>query len=340
MRAVQLVTWQAEPELREVEVPVPGPGQVLVKVEATGLCHSDLHVMDWPEGTLGWDLPVTLGHETAGTVASLGAGARGVEEGEPVLIYGPWGCGRCRGCARGEANLCEQRVGGCGLGFDGGLADFVVVPSAQVLVPRGDIDAVAAAPLTDAALTPYHALKSQLWRLVPGSAVVVIGVGGLGHVAVQLVRELSPARIVGVDVREHARRLALDAGAHAALDAREVTAAEVRAETNSSGAALVLDFVGSDETVRLGAAVIQIGGHVSIIGSGGTTFPITLGTVPLEWSAGRPSWGTLAELHEVIALAHSGSIEVEVERLSLEQTVEGYRRLRRGDIAGRAVVVP
>ena len=95
MKAVQLVRWQAEPELREVEVPEPGPGEVLVKVVATGLCHSDLHLMEWPEGTLPWRLPFTLGHETAGTVAALGSRTVGLTEGEPVLVYGPWGCGSC-----------------------------------------------------------------------------------------------------------------------------------------------------------------------------------------------------------------------------------------------------
>ncbi len=339
MRAVRLISWQAEPELCDVDVPVPGPGQVLVKVEATGLCHSDLHVMDWPAGTLNWELPVTLGHETAGTVAALGVGARGVAEADPVLVYGPWGCGVCRHCVRGAENLCPNRTA-CGLGSDGGLAEYVVVPSARLLVPRGDLDAVHAAPLTDAALTPYHALKPHLPRLVPGTDVVIIGVGGLGHVAVQLVRELSPARIVAIDPRGTARRVALDAGAHAALHPDALTPEDVRTETASSGATLVLDFVGSDETVRLAAGIIEAGGHVSIVGSGGSSFPLGIGSVPLEWSAGRPSWGTLPELHEVVELARAGLIEIEVEGLALEDTVEGYRRLRRGEIAGRAVVAP
>ena len=136
MQAVRLVSWQSEPELCEIEVPDPGPGAVLVEVEATGLCHSDLHVMDWPAGTLAWDLPVTLGHEVAGRVAALGAGASGVEVGDAVLVYGPWGCGVCRQCASGAENLCE-RAGvlpraGCGLGFDGGLAEYVLVPRARL----------------------------------------------------------------------------------------------------------------------------------------------------------------------------------------------------------------
>jgi alcohol dehydrogenase, propanol-preferring len=339
MKAVQLVAWRTEPELREVGTPTPGPGEVLVKVQAAGLCHSDLHVMDWPEGTLAFELPMTLGHETAGTVAALGAGAKGVQLGDPVLIYGPWGCGACVACARGADNLCARRRA-CGLGFDGGLAEYVLVPSPRFLVPRGELDATGSAPLTDAALTPYHALKPHLWRLVPGSSVVVIGIGGLGHVAVQLVRELSPARIVAIDVREQARQVARDAGAAAALDADGLHAADVRGEMGEAGAALVLDFVGSDATVRLAASVIEVGGHVSIVGSGAESFPCAIGTVPLEWSAGRPSWGTLPELHEVVALARAGRIEIEVEQLALEEAVDGYRRLRRGEVAGRAVVVP
>jgi len=344
MRAVRLTAWQTEPELREVETPVPGPGEVLVEVEATGLCHSDLHVMDWPAGTLGWTLPVTLGHEVAGRVAALGEGAAGVRIGDPVLVYGPWGCGTCPRCASGAENLCEQARdlarAGCGLGYDGGLAEYLLVPSARLLVPRGELDAAEAAPLTDAALTPYHALKPQLWRLRPGSAVVVIGVGGLGHVAVQLVRELSPARIVAIDPRAASRRLALDAGAHAALDSAGLTAADVRAETGDAGAALVLDFVGSDETLQLAGSVLEMGGRVSIVGVGAGALPIAHGTMPPEWSAGRPRWGTLPELHEVVALAQAGRLEVEVERVALEDTIVAYRRLRRGEIAGRAVAIP
>jgi propanol-preferring alcohol dehydrogenase len=341
MHAVQLVRWEAEPELREVEVPEPGPGAVLVKVTAAGLCHSDLHLMEWPEGTLPWTLPFTLGHETAGTVAALGAGVTAFAEGDAVLVYGPWGCGVCSECARGAENRCPNRAaGGCGLGLDGGLAEYLVVPSPRLLVPIGDLDPVHAAPLTDAALTPYHAITTEQHRLRPGSAAVVIGVGGLGHVAVQLLRELTPARIVAIDMREDARRLALGAGAHAALDANGLEPGDVRAETGSAGAALVLDFVGSDSTARLAASVVATGGHVSMVGLGGGAIPIGFGKVPFEVSASRPSWGTLPELHEVVALARAGVLEIETEQIRLEDALDGYRGLRDGAIVGRAVVVP
>ena len=340
MHAVQLVRWEAEPELREVEVPEAGPGAVLVRVTAAGLCHSDLHLMEWPEGMLPWTLPFTLGHETAGIVAALGAGVTAFAEGDAVIVYGPWGCGACPQCARGAENLCPNRgAHGCGLGRDGGLSEYVVVPSPRLLVPIGDLDPVHAAPLTDAALTPYHAITSELPHLRPGSSVVVIGVGGLGHVAVQLLRELSSARIVAIDMREDARRLATGAGANAVLDATSLEPGDVRTETGAAGANLVLDFVGSDSTVQLAASIVAIGGHVSVVGLGGGTFPLGFGSVPLETSASRPSWGTLPELHEVVALARAGVLEIETTQLRLDEAVEGYRRLRNGAIVGRAVVV-
>jgi propanol-preferring alcohol dehydrogenase len=341
MKAVQLVRWQTEPELREVDEPDAGPGEVLVKVEGAGLCHSDVHLLEWPEGMLPWELPFTLGHETAGTVAAVGRDVTAFDEGDRVLVYGPWGCGGCWHCAVGAENLCpHRRFRGCGLGFDGGLAEYVLVPSPRLLVPIGDLDPVEAAPLTDAGLTSYHAIKSELPRLLPGSAVVVIGVGGLGHVAVQMLRALSRCRIVAVDVREAARALAVHAGADVALDGRGLRPSDVRAETGPPGAALVLDFVGSDETLATAAAVVAVGGQISMVGIGGGTLPMTNGTLPLEWSLRRPSWGTLPELHEVVALARSGALEIEVERVPLHDAVDAYRRLRGGEIVGRAVVVP
>ncbi len=344
MRAVQLVRWQAEPELREVEMPEPASGEVLVKILGAGLCHSDIHVMEFPEGTMPWKLPFTLGHENAGTVAALGEGVSGLEIGDPVLIYGPWGCGSCRECARGAENLCLHAASlagrGCGLGFDGGLADYLIVPSPRLLVRIGDLDPAHAAPLTDAALSPYSAIKRELPRLTPGTAVLVIGVGGLGHVAVQILSALTSSKIIAIDLREGSRRRALAAGAHVALDAAGLEPGDVRAETGSDGAAVVFDFVGSQQTVDLAAATMSTGGHVSVVGVGSGSFPLAFGKVPLGASASRPTWGSLPELHEVVALARAGAIEIEVEQLQLENAIEGYRRLRNGEIAGRAVVVP
>ena len=340
MRALQLVRWQAEPELRDVPVPEPGPGEVLVRIRAAGLCHSDLHIMEWPEGTMPWSVPFTLGHESAGDVAALGPGASGLAEGDPVLVYASWGCGLCRSCLLGSENRCVERPArpGGGIGLDGGLAEYLLVPSPRLLVRADGLDAATAAPLADAALTPYHAIKTSLPLLHPGSSVVVIGVGGLGHLAVQILRAVSPARVLAVDLREPARALALEAGADAVFDAAGLDPAELRAAAGPHGATLVLDFVGATATLELAAAVIGTGGHVTLIGLGGGTFPLT--GLPLEWSLSRISNGTIPELHEVVELARRGDIRLEVERFPLDDVLEAYRRLHDGEIVGRAVAIP
>ncbi len=329
----------------EVQKPVPGPGQVLLRVDAAGLCHSDLHMMEWPEGTAPFTLPFTLGHETAGTVVQLGPGAGGVREGDRVLVHSLWGCGDCWGCRQGAENRCEapleSRKGfGGGVGFDGGLAEYLLVPSSRYLVPIGELDPVAAAPLADAALTPYHAIKLSAHQLWPGATAVVIGVGGLGHMAVQLLRALSAVRIVAVDVRSEALELAAAAGADLTLPADGLTATGLRAEIGRRGAALIIDCVASDETLALASGVVGIGGDVCYLGRGGGQLPVAPIRLPFETTVRLPSWGTLPELVEVVALARAGAIKTEVERLALEQVIDAYRRLRSGDIRGRAVAVP
>jgi propanol-preferring alcohol dehydrogenase len=344
MKAVRLTSWQSPPELCDVPDPVPGPGAVLLRVAGAGLCHSDLHLMHWPPGTLPYDLPFTLGHEVAGTVVGLGAGADGIAVGESALVYGPWGCGRCRRCSLGEEHLCERaaatRKRGCGLGHDGGLAEYVVVPSSRLLVPLGDVDPVTAAPLADAALTPYHAIRRALPHVEPGTAAVVIGVGGLGHVAVQLLSALSSLRIVAVDVRPEALELALAAGAAEALIADGSIDAELRRTAGAGGAGLVIDCVGSDATLRTAAATVAPGGHVAIIGMAGGTFPMRRGGVPMETAVVISNWGTRAELADVVALARAGVIGLEVEPVPLSDVVAAYGRLERGEVRGRVVAVP
>jgi alcohol dehydrogenase, propanol-preferring len=345
MRAVRLVEWQSEPVLVEAATPVPGAGEVLIAIDASGLCHSDLHIMEWPAGSVPWQLPFTLGHENAGTVVALGPGTNGVTEGDRVLVHARWGCGRCWHCLQGAENRCPHSLElfggqGGGAGRDGGLADYMVVPAARYLVPLGDLDPVTAAPLTDAALTPYHAIRQFPEQLRPNGCVVVIGVGGIGHMAVQLLRALSEARVVAVDVREDALELARRSGAHAVLPARDLDVGDLRAETGPDGATLVLDCVATNETLALAAGVVGPGGAVSYLGRGGGTLPVAVGALPPECTVTIPTWGTLAELVEVVALARSGAIHIETERLSLDEAVEGYRRLSRGDVVGRAVVSP
>jgi propanol-preferring alcohol dehydrogenase len=343
MRAVQLHAWQQPPEVRDVPEPTPGPGEVLLEVKGAGLCHSDLHLMHWPADTVPYELPFTLGHEIAGTVVAVGGGTEDIAVGEAVVVYGPWGCGRCSRCSRGEEHLCERRDlrrgTAPGIGRDGGLAEYVTLPS-RLTVPIGDLDPVAAAPLTDAALNPYHAIKRALPGLPPGSAALVIGVGGLGHAAVQLLHALSGCHIVAVDRRREALEMALSAGAAEALQADGLTPAEVRRAAGDRGAALVMDFVGVDATLTLAAASVAPGGHMAVLGVGGGTLPFRFGTIPFETPVVFSNWGTRAELAEVVALAAAGVLRIEVERVTLEEVPAAYERLEAGGVRGRVVAVP
>jgi propanol-preferring alcohol dehydrogenase len=344
MVAYRLTAWQAAPELDEVPVPVPGPGEVLVRVGGAGACHSDLHLMDWPAGELPFDPPFTLGHENAGWVHELGAGVTGVRVGEPVAVHGAWGCGRCPRCRAGAENLCERQreigVMGGGLGRDGGMAEYLLVPSAHLLLPLGDLDPRDAAPLGDAALTPYHAIKRSLPKLTPGSTAVVIGVGGLGHMAVQILVAMTAAQVIAVDPSVSRLALAGDVGADVTLQGGPDTAEAVREATGGRGAELVLDMVGSDETLALAAACARAGGDVTLVGLAGGSLPFSFFTQPYDCSLTASYWGGAVELHEVLELARAGRIQAHVQRFPLEQAPEVYDRLRRGEVDGRAVICP
>jgi len=344
MKAFQLTAWQSSPEMRDVDVPEPGPGQVLLKVGGAGACHSDLHLMDWPEGTMDFELPFTLGHENAGWVEALGAGVEGLEPGEPVAVYGPWGCGRCRACRRSAENYCERQaeIGafGGGLGLDGGMAEYMLVPHPRLLLPLGDLDPREAAPLSDAALTPYHAIKRSLHLLTPGSTAVVIGIGGLGHMAVQLLRALSPTQVIAVDVSPEKLRLAREVGAEATVEPGEEAAAEILELAGNSRVELVVDNVGADETIALGAAVAGFESHVTVVGLAGGKFEFAFGAEPFEAQLTIPYWGTAIELIEVLDLARAGKIRAHVERFGLDRAAEAYERLREGTLDGRAVICP
>ncbi|GGS71500.1 oxidoreductase [Planobispora rosea] len=344
MRAVRMTAWQGEPEILDIPVPEPGPGQALVKVAGAGVCHSDLHIMEWPEGLLQYELPFTLGHEVTGWIERTGPGVRGWGEGEAVAVYGAWGCGRCHRCVQGMENYCEQtsaiKSSGGGLGLDGGMAEYMLVPSSRFLVPLGDLDPRTAAPLTDAGLTSYHAIKRSLHRLVPGSAALVIGVGGLGHMAVELLKALSPATVIAVDTAAGKRDLAKRLGADHVLTGGQDTALQVRDLTGGRGAELVLDFVGGQQTLALAAACASSLGEVAIVGMAGDELPVGVGRLPFECSVSVLYWGSRPELMEVIALAQQRRITPQVETFPLEQAPEVYRRLREGRLTGRAVLLP
>jgi propanol-preferring alcohol dehydrogenase len=331
--------------VEDVADPEPGPGEVLVRIGGAGACHSDLHLMhEFPPGILPFDAPFTLGHENAGWVESVGAGVTGLESGQPVAVYGAWGCGHCRQCLQGCENYCENRAThpkeGSGLGFDGGMAPLLLVPSARHLVPLGDLDPVAAAPLTDAGLTPYHAIKRSLGKLVPGSHTLVIGAGGLGHMAIQILAALSATTIIAVDQSADALRLAESVGAAHGVLAGDDAITEIREHSRGRGTDLVLDFVGVDATMALAAAASRPLSDVTLVGIGMGSYPFSFFTLPYEVSLSTTYWGSVTELMEVLALGEVGHIKAHVQEFSLEDAPKAYEQMAAGTLHGRAVIVP
>jgi propanol-preferring alcohol dehydrogenase len=344
MRAIQITTWHEEATLVERDEPTPGPGEVVIKIGGAGACHSDLHMMHGPPSAAPFPLPFVLGHENAGWVHALGDGVASLELGQPVAVYGAWGCGSCARCVEGRENYCEGQAGlgvGPGLGLDGGMAEYMLVPSARHLVPLPDgLSPAEAAPLTDAALTPYHAIDRSLAKLGPTATAVVIGVGGLGHMAVQILKAITAAQVIVVDTRPEALALGLSLGADLALPAGERAGAEVRAASGGLGADVVLDFVGTDDTLAMAARCVRALGDLTLVGVAGGSLDFAFLSMPYEVSVQSVYWGTRSELSAVLALAARGLIRPEMTIYSLEDAPKAYRDLDAGAVSGRAVIVP
>lgn len=344
MKAVQYTEIGAPPRVVNVPDPEPGPGQVLLRVAAAGVCHSDIAVMEWSAEQFPWTLPLTLGHEGAGTVAALGRGVEGVAEGDSVVVYGPWGCGSCAKCAQGKENYClraaDLHIYPPGLGRPGAIAEYLLVDDARHLIPLDGLDPVRTVPLTDAGLTTYHAIKRSLPKLVPGSTAAVIGSGGLGHMAIQMLRVLSPARVVALDVNPDKLELARRVGAHETLLSDGSAARRIRELTGGLGAEVVLDFVGAAATVDIAAESVAVEGDITIVGIAGAPLPVGFGLIPYDATVAAPYWGSRGELMEVLALARAGQVEVHIETYSLEEAPLAYERLRAGQVDGRAVILP
>jgi propanol-preferring alcohol dehydrogenase len=344
VRAVVFENWQTFPVLKEVARPKPGPGEVLLKVAGAGACHSDVAVYSFAEGAPGSVKPAfTLGHENSGWVEELGAGVSGIKVGDAYLVYGPIGCGHCKACSRGQDTYCENVAEmpylGVGLGRDGGMAEYVTVP-VRNLVALGDADPVDAAPLADAGLTPYHAIKLALPHLDGGGRhALVIGLGGLGQIAVQILTALTGATVIATDTKEEAMRAAEASGA-TTVPGGDGQADRILELTGGQGVDAAFDFVGASSTIGLAASVMAKRSRLTVVGIANGTHQWSFFTTPYESTITNTYWGTIEDLHEVVAMYRAGQIRPQVQRFPLDEALDAYRRLEAGEINGRAVVVP
>lgn len=348
MRAVKLVE-AGTLELREVDTPKAGPDEVLVRIAGAGVCHSDLHVLhmgadEWPY------FGVTPGHEGAGWVEAVGPAVEGFAEGDAVLVSVLWACGHCRACIEGRENACQ--VNGSrtlfpttpGLVSDGAMADYMVV-KARYLDKLGELDPIVAAPLADAAVTPMHAINSARHRLTPGATAVVIGIGGLGHMGLQILKATTGSRLIAVDADDEKLAIARELGADVVLKSDSMTAQAILAETGDYGADVVFDFVGVQPTVDLATKVVAPEGLLRFVGLGGGQFTYKAAaevetTLPWGVNVQRSYGGTHFDKLQVISLAQQGLLRVEAVTYALADFQAAFDDLAAGKVLGRAVLVP
>ncbi len=341
MKAYRMLEWKQPARLVDVPVPDPGPGQVLVKVAGNGICQSDLHFMDEWEASpphLDIRLPMTVGHEIGGWIEAVGPGVSGFEIGRSCLVTLA-GCGHCAYCAQGWNNYCPDKMPVPGMGLDGGLAEYTVAP-ASAIVRIDDLEPWKAAPLTDAGLTAYHAVRRVQALLTPGSAAVIIGVGGLGHMAVTILKAVCAARVIAVDRSTRALSLASDLGADDCLASDEKTPEAIRDATGGRGVEVVLDFVGAGATVAMAARMIRPLGHIVVAGRGPGAFAFKDRALPYGAAMSTTFGGSKLELMHLVSLAAAGVIRPHLTRYPLSEVDAAFEKLRNGQIAGRAVIVP
>ena len=311
---------------------------MLVRVAGAGVCATDLHAIDGEMEPVGLTPPVVLGHENAGWVEATGELVSTVSPGDGVVLYPPYSCGLCVPCRRGDDMHCERHQF-TGLTVDGGFADFVLVSERSVVKLPAGVEPAEVAPHADAGITAYHAVKKVAHLAHPGSTSVVIGVGGVGHVALQLLRELGSGAVVAVETDERRRRLASELGADETIGGGDVAGA-VREHTNGHGADLVLDFVGSDQTHADGMAMLGRLGTYSMVGFGGTMSVSSAAMVSTEQSAVANLVGSWIDLWEVLQLHARGTLTLKSETYPLDDVNDVLSMLREGEITGRAVLVP
>jgi NAD+-dependent secondary alcohol dehydrogenase Adh1 len=336
MKAALLREYHRPLELVERPRPeVAHPSDVLVRIGGAGVCATDLHAIDGLMEPAGVTLPRVLGHENAGWVEEVGPGVSTVAKGDAVLVYPPHSCGLCVACRRGNDMHCAEHEF-TGLSIDGGFADYVLVPERSLVPLPAGVEPAEVAPHSDAGLTAYHAVKRLAHLAVPGSTAVVIGVGGVGHIALQLLRQLGSSSVIAVDTDERRRRLAGELGADDVVD----RAGAVREVTDGRGADLVFDFVGTDNTHADSAAMLARGGTYSVIGYGGTISIPSGGLIGNEHAVVGNLVGTWVDLWEVLQLHAAGRLTLKTETHPLGSVNEVLDKLREGEVTGRAVLVP
>lgn len=321
--------------IEEVAIPSPGPGEVLVKIMATGVCHTDLHAADgdWPVKPAP---PFIPGHEGAGIVAAVGAGVTALREGDPVGIA--WlhdACGCCEHCITGWETLCESQHDS-GYSVDGSFAEYAIGSAAYVARLPANVDFVAMAPILCAGVTTYKGIKETEAR--PGEWIAISGIGGLGHVAIQYAKAMG-LHVVALDVTDEKLALARSLGAELAINARAPDAVAQVLKHTSGGAHGVLVTAVSPPAFSQALQFVRRKGTVSLVGLPPGVFATPIFDVVLKRITLRGSIvGTRKDLAEAIEFASEGKVKAHIHQRPLEDINSVFTDLKAGKVDGRIVV--
>jgi len=351
MKSAKIIEINQPLQIQENKTPKPKGSQVLIKVQSSGVCHSDIHLWEGgyegPQGQFlkttdrGVKYPLTPGHEIAGIIDGLGEQTEGFAKNEKVLVY-PWiGEGLCPACRTGEENLCDKPRS-LGIYNDGGYAEYVLVPSYKYLVKLGDeIDTDTSAPLSCSALTAYGAVKNG--NLTPNDNVVIVGTGGLGLMAIQLAKAITGSRIIALDRDDNKLKAAKENGADDIINSQKEDAVKAVMElTGRMGADAVIDFVNASSTVETDLNFLRRRAKLVLVGLFGGELKLNLIAMPTRSYKLIGSYtGSMNDLIELVSLAKRGIIKPIISnKFKLEEATQALKMLRDGKILGRGVINP
>jgi len=349
LKAAQITEPNKPLKISEIDTPTPTGKQVLVKVKAVGVCHSDLHLWeggyDTGDGFMkvtdrGVRFPVIPGHEVVGTVAEIGDSVEGVKVGDDVLVY-PWiGCGNCPTCEKGDTNLCEAPQS-LGVSQDGGYSEYSLIPDYKFLAKISGVDLEGAASLACSGLTAYTAVKKAI--LNSPENILIVGAGGLGLMGVQIAKALSNAKIICADLTDEKLQKAKELGADHTINTKDSEASKnIMSICNEKGADSIIDFVNAPPTVKLDLSVIRKRGNIVLVGLFGGAVDLPLVSIPLKAITIQGAYtGNYNDMIELIDLAKRGVIKPIVSKhYSIDEANLALEDLKNRKVIGRSVINP
>ncbi len=343
MKAGRIHAYHEPITIDEIDQPeIESDTDVIIKIGGAGVCRTDLHIVDgiWKDALSNPSLPYTIGHENAGWVDSVGKTVTHLKKGDPVILHPLMSCGICAACRQGRDMYCASGHFPGLDGTDGGYAEYLKTSVRAVVPLAPGTDPLPLAPFADAGITAYHAAKKLVPLSLPGTRIVIIGIGGLGHFAIQILRALTPATLIAVDTQKNRLQFAEEIGAHYSVLAGQDGGVSGVRNVAKDGVDIVLDFVGEHQTPQNAIEMLAKGGTYSVVGYGGAVNVPTLDFVNREINIVGNLVGTYNELAELMELNRQGQVAITAQQFPLQDAPRVMAMLDRGEIMGRAVLVP